>query len=133
MEEVDTELVVGTVGVDGGTWLGLLNFGLNQGWVSESLVKLLDTYQTGPTSELLIGGSQQLWILKSAFACSNVLSLPTCRCESEMKRSLGCPSGTCLRGRRIRRTGTVVSPWPREQYQAAPKSLVFRAGHAVPA
>lgn len=43
MEEIDTKLVVGAVGVNGGSWLEILSYGVNQGWVSESLVKLLKT------------------------------------------------------------------------------------------
>lgn len=90
MEEIDIKLVVGAVGVDGGSWLELLSCGVNQGWVSESLVKLLKISQAGPTSELLVGGSQQ----PPAFAYSDVLPLPTCRYESEMTVSLGYPSRT---------------------------------------
>lgn len=41
MEEIDTKLVVGAVGVNGGSWLDILSYRVNQGWVSVSLVKLL--------------------------------------------------------------------------------------------
>lgn len=56
---LDTKLVVGAVGVNGGSWLEVLSCGVNEGWVSELLVKLLKIHQIEPTSDLLIGGSQQ--------------------------------------------------------------------------
>lgn len=44
--------------MDVGSWLELSSSGgaTNQGWVSESLRRLLKIHRPGPTSELLIGG-----------------------------------------------------------------------------
>lgn len=68
IEEIDTKLVVGAVGVNGGSWLEVLSCGVNEGWVSELLVKLLKIHQIEPTSVRSSDWwfTAAIWIFKSA-------------------------------------------------------------------